>query len=147
MNAEQKLRRGARNRTLKQRPDFIDPFSLRKKRKMTLEDAVLSPLSSVSDESSSRLQDDSFNNQIEPIVPRVPLEYGPIKKRPCMRMTWSSAVEATPKPPVACSNHIETPTQDATPVQVNRPIYLRLQLRDSKRNGTRKKQKLQQFSV
>lgn len=146
MNAEQMPRRGTRNRTVKQRPDFIDPFSLRKRRKMTLEDTILSPISSVSDASSSRIQDDGFSKQIEQIMPRVPLVYGPIKKRTYMRVTWSSAVEATPKASVACSNP-ERPTRDATPVQVNRPIYVRLHLRDTKRKSTRKKQKLQTFSV
>lgn len=55
------LRRGTRNRIAKRRPDFVDPFSLRKKRKLKNEgDELLSALSPCSEEGSLKL--DSTHN-------------------------------------------------------------------------------------
>lgn len=55
------LRRGTRNRIAKRRPDFVDPFSLRKKRKLKNEaDELVSALSPCSEEGS--LKQDSLHN-------------------------------------------------------------------------------------
>lgn len=127
-NAEQQVRRGTRNRTKKQRPGFIDPFSLRKKRKMTLEDAVLSPLSSLSDVSSVQVQDDNFGNQFLQSNSSEALPQLPVKKRPHMRIKHRSPNEVTPTQGVSPSirKHLSR-----SPVgESMRPrLFLRLRLR------------------
>lgn len=129
-NAEQNVRRGTRNRIVKQRPDFVDPFSLRKKRRISLDDGAFSPLSSLSD-ASVQVRDDVIDNQNHQYRPNLPPEYLPLKKRVSMRVPVSTeeADSVENSTTIAVKDLCE-----ASPhvVRVRPPrLYIRLRLREA----------------
>lgn len=136
---EKEPRRGKRQRIAKQRPDFIDPFSLRKKRMATLEPQVLSPFSIVSGESSPHPDDEKLYEEItqSQLDPRS--DYLPPRKRICLRVTW-------PKLALSCSDfepgsHIKTTTlsQSEELGHLQTPIRVKIPLNITRRRSTRNK--------
>lgn len=140
---EKDPRRGRRQRIAKQRPDFIDPFSLRKKRITSLESQVLSPFSIVSGESSTRPDDEKLYDEItqSQLDPRS--DYLPPRKRMCLRVTWPKHIlpcsDSEPKPQVKTTTvsqsdelrHLRTPIRVKIPLNITR----RRSARSNKHNG------------
>lgn len=129
-NAEQNVRRGTRNRIVKQRPDFVDPFSLRKKRRISLDDGAFSPLSSLSD-ASVQVRDDVIDNQNHQCRPNLPPEHLPLKKRVSMRVPVSTEEEDSLENSAAIA---VKDLGEASPhvVRVRPPrLYIRLRLREA----------------
>lgn len=105
VNNDQEVRRGTRQRIAKQKPDFVDPFSLRKKR-MTASgfgtDEEVNPFSPVSRDSSPHVDDKKLFNCPKQGKRKRPDKDLPVKKRQCMRVTW-------PAPVLPCSDFATKP--------------------------------------
>lgn len=95
-------RRSTRQRIAKHRPDFIDPFSLRKKSMPKQSSRLLSPLSYISEEedpadkeaskpqSPSRKKKNSAKKAKKPLTVRLSMKGLPFKKRPSARQAWEN---------------------------------------------------------
>lgn len=94
------IRRGARNRVAKNKPDFVDPFSLRKTRKRKPLPVILSPVStpfpdeSVVEENEMKLIKQRKLLAVKKITLKVKLV--PLKKRAYLREPWQIRKDYTP---------------------------------------------------
>lgn len=94
-NNDQEVRRGKRQRIAKQRPDFVDPFSLRKKRMAASDsgtDEEASPFSPVSGDSSPQVEEKKLFECDKRGKRRGTDKDLPVRKRQCMRVTWPTPV-------------------------------------------------------
>lgn len=109
---EQSVRRGSRQRIAKTRPDFVDPFSLRKKRTDRIESTLLSPVSPLSEEEQVEHQPQPAQPiRIKSVVLKI--RQVPFKKRDYVREAWKSKLEAMPEEEARI--HLSSPPQAPTP--------------------------------